>query len=137
MQLLLLGVFLPVEDVPVSNVFQVNEVPFQGQSKFMREISGSPNNVQVSQRHFSAHRNASALPTAPMHLAMLSQSFANDGAVSPGSDWAAVEDWAVERPATIVRKTTSDQNLAYLADEGIVWVHHVYFSNRNFFVTTV
>ena len=74
----------------------------------------------------SAHRNASALPTAPMHFAMLSQSFANDdGAVSPGSD-CAVEDWAVERPVTIVRKTTSDQNLAYLADEGIVCAHHVY-----------
>ena len=72
-----------------------------------------------------AHRNASALPTAPMHFAMLSQSLANDGAVSPGSD-CAVADWAVERPGTIVRKTTSDQNLAYLADEGIVCAHHVY-----------
>ena len=67
-----------------------------------------------------AHRNASALPTAPMHLAILSQSFANDGAVSPGSDWA------VERPVTMVRKTTIDKKLAYLADEGIVCVHHVY-----------
>ena len=131
MQLLLLGVFLPVEDVPVSNVFQVNEVPFQGQSEFIREISAFSicRDLRIMCKYrrdiFSAHRNASALPTAPMHFAMLSQSFANDGAVSPGSD-CAVEDWAVERPVTIVRKTTSDQNLAYLADEGIVCVHHVY-----------
>ena len=129
MQLLLLGVFLPVEDVPVSNVFQVDKVPFQGQSEFIKFLKRFPNLC----KHYAeilAHRNASALPTAPIHFAMLSQSFANDGAVSPGSDWAVTvfpgSDWAVERPVTIVRKTTSDQNLAYLADEGIVCVHHVY-----------